>query len=84
MLFQATIYVSLRDGVLDTQGRSVFKSLKAQQFPVIEHSVRVGKTVHLKLEADDKQKAQKQLEKICEKLLANPVIEQYDFTLAEV
>ncbi len=84
MIFQAIVYVSLRDGVLDTQGRSVFKSLKSQQFPIIEHSVRVGKSIHLKLEADNKEQAREQLEKICEKLLANPVIEQYDFTLTEV
>lgn len=83
MLFQATVYVSLRDGVLDTQGRSVYKSLKSKQFPIIEHSVRVGKTIHLKLEAKDKSQAGEQLNKICENLLANPVIEQYDFTLTE-
>ncbi len=84
MFFQATVYVSLRDGVLDTQGRSVFKSLKAQQFPIIEHSVRVGKTIDLKLEAHNEKEAKEQTKKICEKLLANPVIEQYDFTLTEV
>lgn len=84
MLFQATVYVSLRDGVLDTQGRSVFKSLKSQQFPVMEHSVCIGKTIKLRLEAESETSAQKELEKICETLLANPVIEQYDFSLSEV
>jgi len=81
--FQAQIYVTLRPSVLDPAGTAVQSGLIHMGYSNVEQ-VRIGKYVELTLTAVDQATAQQQLDRICDQLLANPVIENYRFELKEV
>jgi phosphoribosylformylglycinamidine synthase len=81
-MFLAKIYVTLKPGVLDPQGEAVMGGLKAMGYEGVT-AVRVGKYLEVQLDLDDRQEAGRQVEEMCRRLLANPVIEQYRFTLEE-
>ena len=72
----ARVYVTLKKGVLDPQGRAVARSLASLGFDEVE-DVRLGKYVELRLEDGDPAAARERLEQMCRKLLANTVIEDY-------
>ena len=72
----AKIYITLKKDVLDPQGSVIANSLKSLGFNNIE-DVRQGKFIEVKLNAENKETANKQLNEMCEKLLANSVIEDY-------
>tara|TARA_X000000368_G_scaffold264208_1_gene209211 strand:- start:1450 stop:1689 length:240 start_codon:yes stop_codon:yes gene_type:complete len=72
----AKIYITLKKDVLDPQGSVIANSLKSLGFNNVE-DVRQGKFIEIKLNNKDKDDAQKQLCEMCEKLLANLVIEDY-------
>ena len=72
----AIINVSLKAGVLDSQGKAVHHALDSLHFEGVE-DVRVGKQIVLKLDMDDKEKAIAEVTKMCEEILANTVIEDY-------
>jgi len=72
----ARVHVTLKPGVLDPQGAAVRHSLGALGFDGVE-KVRQGKVIELKLTETDADKAKAQVEEMCEKLLANTVIENY-------
>ncbi len=72
----AKIYITLKKDVLDPQGSVIANSLKSLGFNNVE-DVRQGKFIEIKLNNKDKDDAQKQLSEMCEKLLANLVIEDY-------
>tara|TARA_Y100000816_G_C25956831_1_gene499239 strand:+ start:653 stop:892 length:240 start_codon:yes stop_codon:yes gene_type:complete len=72
----AKIYITLKKDVLDPQGSVIANSLKSLGFNNIE-DVRQGKFIEVKLNAENKETANKQLNEMCEKLLANLVIEDY-------
>ena len=72
----AKIYITLKKDVLDPQGSVIANSLKSLGFNNVE-DVRQGKFIEIKLNNKDKDDAQKQLSEMCEKLLANMVIEDY-------
>ena len=76
MRFGARVYVALKPGVNDPQGNAVLGSLHSLGFASVA-DVRVGKYLTVELEAADEASAQSQVEEMCEKLLANPVIESY-------
>lgn len=76
----AKVYVTLKKGVLDPQGRAVKEALDALGFSGLEE-IRMGKYIELKLRGTDLEKIQEELEQMCQKLLANPVIEDYRFEL---
>lgn len=77
----ARVYITLKEGVLDVQGKTVQKSLSSLGFHELE-DVRMGKYIELKLpDALSKSQAQDQVKQMCEKLLANTVIESYRFEL---
>jgi phosphoribosylformylglycinamidine synthase subunit PurS len=78
---KATVVVRPKPGILDPQGEAVQGSLRQLGFPV-EHA-RVGRVIDLELEDDDRAQANAALERMCEKLLANPLIESYEIELAE-
>jgi phosphoribosylformylglycinamidine synthase len=78
---RATVLVRPKAGILDPQGQAVERSLRQLGFAV--GSARVGRVVDLEVEADDADAARAQLERMCEQLLANPLIESYEITLAE-
>ena len=79
-MIKAIINVSLKAGVLDSQGKAVHHALDSLNFEGI-NDVRVGKQTILKLDTDDKQIAMADTRKMCEELLANTVIEDYEIEL---
>jgi len=77
-MLNAKVYVTLKKGVLDPQGKAVQHSLASIGFNGVE-DVRLGKYVEVKLSGTDKEKAKAELKEMCEKLIANTVIEDYRF-----
>ncbi|MEM8751775.1 MAG: phosphoribosylformylglycinamidine synthase subunit PurS [Pseudomonadota bacterium] len=73
---KARVHVTLRDGVLDPQGEAVRHALGQLGFEGVT-GVRQGKLLELDLEETDRAKAEAQVKAMCEKLLANTVIENY-------
>jgi phosphoribosylformylglycinamidine synthase subunit PurS len=78
---RATVLVRPKPGILDPQGQAVQSSLRHLGFAVAE--ARVGKLVELEVEIDDADEARAQLERMCEQLLANPLIESYEIELRD-
>lgn len=81
--FQARIYVTLRPSVLDPAGVAVESGVRHLGYDNVEQ-VRIGKYIELMICAENENKAREQLDRICDQLLANPVIENYRFDLTEV
>ncbi|AOY83327.1 phosphoribosylformylglycinamidine synthase subunit PurS [Moorena producens JHB] len=81
--YQASIYVTLRNSVLDPAGVAVESGLKQLGYESVEQ-VRIGKYIELSLSAANEDMAREQLNQICDQLLANPVIENYRFELLEM
>lgn len=73
---KARVHVTLKNGVLDPQGAAVRHSLGALGFDGVDR-VRQGKIIELELSETDAVKAETQVRDMCEKLLANTVIEDY-------
>jgi len=77
----ARVYVTLKEGVLDPQGKTVQKSLHSIGFKEVS-DVRVGKYIEVTLpDSIERAEAQKKLERMCEQLLANTIIENYSFNI---
>ena len=70
------IHISLKNGVLDPQGKAIENALTNLGFDKVDN-VRQGKLIELDIDEDDPVEARKQATEMCEKLLANPVIENY-------
>ncbi|GAB4374407.1 MAG: phosphoribosylformylglycinamidine synthase subunit PurS [Elainellaceae cyanobacterium] len=81
--YQAQIYITLRPSVLDPAGTAVQSGLEHMGYNNVEQ-VRIGKYVELTLTTEDEATARAQLDRICDQLLANPVIENYRFDITEV
>ncbi len=82
MKFRAEINVMPLKALLDPQGKAVTASMKNLDLPEI-NNVRIGKHISLEVESPDKQKAGEKVEEACKKLLANEIIEGYEFELFE-
>ncbi len=82
-IYQAKVYVTLRPSVLDPAGTAVESSLKQLGYDTVE-GVRIGKYIELKLTASSEAEAKQQLDGMCDRLFANPVIENYRFELMEL
>ncbi|TNF14614.1 MAG: phosphoribosylformylglycinamidine synthase subunit PurS [Rhodobacteraceae bacterium] len=78
---KARVHVMLKDGVLDPQGEAVRHALDHMGFGGVE-AVRQGKVIELDLAATDKAAAEAEVKDMCEKLLANTVIEKYTIEIA--
>ena len=78
---KARVYVMLKNGVLDPQGEAVHHALGSMGFDGVE-CVRQGKVIELDLSATDKRAAEAEVKEMCEKLLANTVIESYQIELS--
>ena len=78
---KATVHVMLKPGVLDPQGEAVRHALGALGFAGVD-SVRQGKVIELDLSGEDRAAAEAAVKKMCEKLLANTVIENYRIEIA--
>jgi len=82
MKFIAEIDVMPLKALLDPQGKAVTLGLKNMGFSEIEN-VRVGKHITLEVDADSKETAKEKVETACKKLLSNPIMESFHFTLNE-
>ncbi|MEE9232282.1 MAG: phosphoribosylformylglycinamidine synthase subunit PurS [Nitrospirales bacterium] len=79
---KAKIFVTLKDGILDPQGRAVQQSLQALGFESV-NDVRIGKYLELDLKDTDTQAAEEVIKAMCQKLLANTVIEDFRYEIVE-
>ena len=79
---KANVYVTLKESVLDPQGDAVRRSLGVMGYEGVE-SLRIGKYIEVEIQGKDKETAKKQLEEMSDKLLANPVIENYRVEIVE-
>lgn len=78
---KAIVNIGLKKGVLDSQGKATHHTLDTLGFKEIVADVRVGKQITLQLNTDDESQAREQVAKMCEDLLANTVIEDYEIIL---
>lgn len=78
---QVRVLVKLKNGVLDPQGEAVRHALSGLGYDGVE-SVRQGKVIDLEIDESDAEAARAQVAEMCEKLLANTVIENYEIELA--
>jgi phosphoribosylformylglycinamidine synthase len=78
---RATVLVRPKQGILDPQGQAVESSLRQLGFSVAD--ARVGRVVDLEVDSTDPGTARAEVERMCEKLLANPLIESYEIELVE-
>ena len=80
-MVKVKVYVTLKEGVLDPQGKGVEQALDAKGFNGVS-DMRVGKYMEFNLDAN--MATENQIEEMCEQLLANPVIEDYRYETEEV
>jgi len=77
---KARVFITLKNGVLDPQGKAIGHALNGLGFAGVGE-VRQGKVIDLELSETDQAKAKAELKQMCEKLLANTVIEKYEIEL---
>ncbi len=82
MKYTANITVMPLKALLDPQGKAVSNSMANLDLPEIRN-VRVGKHITLEVESPDEKTARQKVEDACKKLLANPIIESYEFELTK-
>lgn len=80
--YRASIDITLRKGILDVQGKTVEQALHAIEFPTIAN-VRMGKFVELTVDAANAEEAKAIVSNACDKLIANPIMEDYHITVTE-
>ncbi|HEX3430296.1 MAG TPA: phosphoribosylformylglycinamidine synthase subunit PurS [Rhizomicrobium sp.] len=78
---KARVFVTLKNGVLDPQGKAIGHALNSLGFPGVGE-VRQGKVIDLEIAERDESKARASVEQMCEKLLANTVIEKYEIEIS--
>ena len=76
----AKIYITLKKGILDPQGKAVQHSLESLGYNEVK-DIRLGKYMEVKFENIEGEKAEARVKEMCERLLANPVIEDYWFEI---
>lgn len=81
-MYKVKVYVTLRESVLDPQGAAVKQSLRALSYPEVT-DVRIGKYMELTLEKSERS-VEEVVKEVCDRLLANPVIEDYRYEIEEV
>ncbi len=79
-MFLARVYVTLKPAVNDPQGLTVMGGLHSLGYDAVS-DVRIGKYLEIRLDADDQEEAEQAVAGMCDQLLANPVIEDFRFTL---
>jgi len=77
---KARVFVTLKNGVLDPQGKAIANALHGLGFAQVG-AVRQGKVIDVELSERDETKARASVKEMCEKLLANTVIEKYEIEL---
>lgn len=79
-MMKATVYVTIKENVLDPQGNAVQASLQSNGFSEVG-KVRIGKFIELELDTTDQVEAESRIQAMCEKLLANTIVEDYRFEI---
>lgn len=82
-MYSAKIKVTLRKSILDPQGKAVEHSMQSLGYNNVIDT-RIGKFIELKIDAKSEDEAKKITGEVCQKLLANPVMEDYEFELTNV
>ena len=80
--YKAQIEITLRKGILDVQGKAVEHALHSIDYTMLSE-IRIGKYVELNVETESPEKAKEFVQKACEKLIANPIIEDFEITITE-
>ena len=81
-MFKAEVKIKLKKTILDPQGKTVEHALSTLGYENIS-GVRIGKLIEMEIDTDNIEKARKVVDEVCRKLLSNPVIEEYSFTVRE-
>jgi len=81
-MLRAEIQITLKKRVVDPQGSTIRNALDSLDFKEVEE-VRIGKLITVKLNLKDKKWAERKVDQMCQKLLANPIIEDYSFKIEE-
>jgi phosphoribosylformylglycinamidine synthase PurS subunit len=81
-LSKVKIYITYKKGILDPQGTTVAKALSALNYDNVG-SVRIGKYIQMELAENDSGRVEEQVAEMCQRLLANPVIEDYSFEVVK-
>ena len=79
-MYQSKIVVTLRKSILDPQGKAVEQGLHSLGFEQVK-DVRIGKFVEMNVQTENKVEAERITKEVCEKLLANPIMEDFSFTI---
>lgn len=79
-MLEVEIYITLKKTVSDPQGLTIKHALESLGYQNLE-KVRVGRLVTIKLNSKDKEEAKKKVDEMCQKLLANPIIEDYSLKI---
>ena len=82
-MFKATVIVKRRPKILDPQGKAVEQGAKLLGFNNVK-STRIGKFIEFFVETNDKNVAEKEIKEYSEKLLSNPIMEDFEYSLEEV
>ena len=82
-MYKATIAVTLRPSILDPQGKTTQHALHNLGYDEVSE-VRIGKHIEVSIDVEDADEARRIAEEACEKVLANPVMEDYEVELAEL
>lgn len=82
-MFRAKVIIKRRPSILDPQGKAVEKGAQHLGLNNIRNT-RIGKYIEFDVLSNNRQEAEKEVNEYCNKLLANPIMEDYEFTLEEV
>ena len=79
-MWLVNIFINLKKGVLDAQGAATQNALESLGFGEVKE-VKIGKCIHIKIEAKTQEIVGQRVEEMCKKLLANPVIEDFSYKI---
>ncbi len=76
------VFITLKEGILDPQGQTVAKALENLGYQGVQ-DVRIGKYIVIEMDEEKEEEIEKQVKSMCDRLLANPVIEDYFFEIED-
>lgn len=82
-LYNVNVYVTLKKNILDPQGVTIMNALHNLAYENVQN-VRIGKLIEIKITADDEDVLKKQVDEFSNKLLSNPIIEDYKFVFDKI
>ncbi|HAR63955.1 MAG: phosphoribosylformylglycinamidine synthase [Candidatus Margulisiibacteriota bacterium] len=81
MIFHVKVYVSIKESVLDPQGKTVNEALHHLGYPTVSKT-RIGKYITFDIDSNSQLAAEAQIKEVCEKVLTNPIIETFTYDLS--